>query len=92
MPPSSSTWCAPTTPRWFDPGESFYAYLLDPDGCVIDDLMVYRRAKDHYLVVVNASNADKDWAWLNAVNDGEVLLDRARPGLQGAPPGEPGAT
>jgi len=64
--------------RWFDPGQAFYAYLLDPDGNVIDDLMVYRRAPDLYLMVVNAVNEDKDWAWLNSVNDGEVLLDRQR--------------
>ncbi len=68
--------------RWFDPGQSFYSYFLDQDGRVIDDLMVYRRGRDLYLMVVNASNADKDWAWLNAVNNGEVLIDRARPGLR----------
>jgi len=68
--------------RWFEPGESFYSYLLDPDGRVIDDLFVYRRRKDLFLLVVNAANADKDWAWLNAVNQGEVLLDRERPHLR----------
>jgi glycine hydroxymethyltransferase len=68
--------------RWFEPGESFYAYFLDQDGAVIDDLMVYRRRKDLYLMVVNAANADKDWAWLNAVNNGEVLIDRERPDLR----------
>jgi glycine hydroxymethyltransferase len=67
--------------RWFEPGESFYCYFLDPEGTVIDDLMVYRRAKDLYLMVVNAANADKDWAWLNAVNNGEVAIDRERPDL-----------
>ncbi len=67
--------------RWYAPGESFYAYLLDLDGNVIDDLLVYRRALDRFQIVVNASNADKDWAWLNAVNNGEVLLDRQRPDL-----------
>ena len=68
--------------RWYAPGESFYSYLLDPDGKVIDDLLVYRRNRDRFQIVVNASNADKDWAWLNAVNNGEVLLDRERPDLQ----------
>jgi glycine cleavage system T protein len=68
--------------RWFDPGQSFYSYFLDPDGHVIDDLMVYRRRKDLYLMVVNAVNADKDWAWLNAVNEGKVLIDRERPDLR----------
>ncbi len=68
--------------RWYAPGESFYAYLLDADGKVIDDLLVYRRAKERFQIVVNASNADKDWAWLNAVNNGEVLIDRERPDLR----------
>ncbi len=68
--------------RWYEPGESFYAYFLAPDGRVIDDLFLYRRKKDLYLMVVNASNADKDWAWLNAVNNGEVLIDRQRPDLR----------
>ena len=69
-------------PRWYAPGESFYSYLLDPDGKVIDDLLVYRRGRDLFQIVVNASNADKDWAWLNAVNNNEVLLDRQRPDLR----------
>ncbi len=60
-------------------GESLYTHFLDPEARVIDDLLVYRRDKDHYLVVVNASNDDKDWAWLNAVRDGQVRVDRARP-------------
>ena len=68
--------------RWFAPGESFYSYFLDPGGRVIDDLMVYRRRQDLFLMVVNAANADKDWAWLNAVNDGQVLIDRERPDLR----------
>jgi glycine hydroxymethyltransferase len=60
-------------------GESVYTHFLDPDAHVIDDTLVYRRGEDKYLVVVNASNDDKDWAWLNAVREGTVLVDRARP-------------
>mgnify|MGYP005840343201 CR=1 FL=1 len=67
--------------RWLDDGQSLYAYLFDPDGNVIDDIMVYRRRTNQYLLVVNASNADKDWDWLNAVNEGRVILDRDRPAL-----------
>lgn len=62
-----------------DVGESCYTHFLDPDSNVIDDTLVYRRSADAYLVVVNASNDDKDWAWLNAVKDGKVLVDRDRP-------------
>ncbi|MFC1936599.1 glycine cleavage system aminomethyltransferase GcvT [Chloroflexota bacterium] len=60
-------------------GESLYTHFLDPDANVIDDLLVYRRGEEKYLVVVNASNDDKDWAWLNAVREGKVLIDRQRP-------------
>ena len=60
-------------------GESVYTHLLDPHANVIDDLLVYRRGEDRYLVVVNASNDDKDWTWLNAVREGKVLVDPARP-------------
>jgi glycine hydroxymethyltransferase len=60
-------------------GESCYTHFLDPNANVIDDLLVYRRGKEKYLVVVNASNDEKDWAWLNAVRNGEVLVDKSRP-------------
>jgi glycine hydroxymethyltransferase len=60
-------------------GESCYTHFLDPDANVIDDLLVYRRDQEKFMVVVNASNDDKDWAWLNAVLNGEVLVDRDMP-------------
>ncbi len=60
-------------------GESLYTHFLDPDANVIDDLLVYRRAMDIYLMVVNAANDAKDWAWLNAVRAGQALVDRDRP-------------
>ena len=65
-----------------DDGQSLYGYLLDPDGNVIDDIMVYRRKKDLYMMVVNAANADKDWDWLNAVNDSRVIIDHDDPAKQ----------
>lgn len=60
-------------------GESCYTHFLDPDANVIDDTLVYRRDKEKYLVVVNASNDAKDWAWLNAVRKGEVIIDNEQP-------------
>ncbi len=62
-----------------DIGESCYTHLLDPDSNVLDDCLVYRRAEEKFLVVVNASNDDKDWAWLNAVKNGDVLVDNVQP-------------
>ncbi|MBI3160907.1 MAG: glycine cleavage system aminomethyltransferase GcvT [Chloroflexi bacterium] len=61
------------------PGESLYTHFLTPDADVIDDTLVYRRGWDDYLVVVNASNDDKDRAWLESVRDGKVKIDNARP-------------
>jgi len=68
--------------RWIGDGQSQYAYLLDPDGKVIDDLFIYRRAADRYMLVVNAANAEKDLAWLRAANSRKYLIDRARPELE----------
>ncbi len=62
-----------------EPGESQYAFLLDPDGHVIDDLIIYRLSPARFMMVVNAANADKDWAWLQAVNGREVRMDEDRP-------------
>jgi glycine hydroxymethyltransferase len=64
------------------PGESLYTHFLDPDANVIDDTLVYRRAADKFLMVVNASNDDKDRTWLEAVRDGKVRIDNARPGAR----------
>jgi glycine hydroxymethyltransferase len=68
--------------RWIGNGQTQYAYLLDPDGNVIDDIFIYRRAADRYMLVINASNAEKDWDWLNAVNSGKYLIDREHPDLE----------
>lgn len=64
------------------PGESLYSQFLTPDADVIDDTLVYRRAWDKYLVVVNASNDDKDRTWFESVWDGRVKIDNARPWSQ----------
>ncbi|GAB4465023.1 MAG: hypothetical protein Kow0070_27250 [Anaerolineales bacterium] len=62
-----------------EPGESLYTHFLTPDADVIDDTLVYRRAWDKYLVVVNASNDDKDRTWFEAVRDGKVRIDNRKP-------------
>ncbi len=64
------------------PGDSLYSYFLDVDGKVLDDTMIYMRGPEKYMVVVNASNNDKDWAWLNAVKDNRVFMDRERPWIR----------
>jgi glycine cleavage system T protein len=51
-------------------GGSQYSYLLDANGDVVDDIMLYRLEKERYLIVVNASNNDKDWDWVRSWNDG----------------------
>jgi len=61
-------------------GSSHYTYFLDVDGIPLDDLMIYRLAQAHFLVVVNASNNDKNWQWLQALINGEVMIDPRHPG------------
>ncbi|MDY7040686.1 MAG: glycine cleavage system aminomethyltransferase GcvT, partial [Chloroflexota bacterium] len=65
--------------RWLEDGQSQYTYLFTSEGEVIDDLIVYRRRADLYTLVVNAANAEKDWAWLKAVNSGGVVIDLDMP-------------
>ena len=45
-------------------GQAQYAGLMMPNGAFVDDLLVYRLAADHFLLVVNASNVAKDYAWI----------------------------
>jgi len=65
-----------------EPGESQYSFLLKPDGSVIDDLIIYRLSPARFMLVVNAANAEKDYAWLRAVNNREVCIDADRPWAQ----------
>lgn len=62
-------------------GQAQYSYLLDPDGQVIDDVFVYRRGAERFMLVVNAANAERVEDWLRAVNERRCLIDRASPGL-----------
>jgi aminomethyltransferase len=45
-------------------GQAQYSGLLNEQGGFVDDILVYRRAADRYLLVVNAGNKDKDVAWV----------------------------
>ena len=54
-------------------GQAHYTALTTPSGTVIDDLLVYRLAGDHLLLVVNASTTDKDWEWISSHHKGESV-------------------
>jgi len=60
-------------------GRAQYAFLLTPDAEVLDDLLLYRLDENDFFLVVNAGNQDRVRAWLEAVNDGDVVIDRDRP-------------
>ncbi len=51
--------------RLKQPGRALYTCMLNHDGGIIDDLIVYRRADDRYRLVVNAATRDNDLAWIN---------------------------
>jgi aminomethyltransferase len=50
-------------------GKVQYSCLPNDDGGIVDDLLVYRITEDHYFLVVNASNIEKDWNWISSHND-----------------------
>jgi aminomethyltransferase len=47
-----------------DDGQAHYTFMLNEKGGVIDDLILYRLAEDHFLLVINAACIDEDVAWL----------------------------
>jgi aminomethyltransferase len=50
-------------------GKAQYSCMPNGNGGIIDDLIIYRIAHDHYFLVVNASNIEKDWNWISSHND-----------------------
>jgi aminomethyltransferase len=58
-------------------GRSHYTLLSNETGGAIDDAYLYRFVENEYLLVVNASNREKDWAHLIALSAGEARTDAA---------------
>lgn len=56
--------------RLKQPGKALYSCMLNYDGGVIDDLIVYFMRNDWYRMVVNAATRDKDLAWINEQSAG----------------------
>ncbi|KQS35327.1 glycine cleavage system aminomethyltransferase GcvT [Pedobacter sp. Leaf194] len=55
-------------------GKVQYSCLPNKDGGIVDDLLVYRIDEKSYMLVVNASNIDKDWNWITQFNDKGVEM------------------
>ena len=51
------------------PGKVQYSCFPNGKGGIVDDLLVYQIAENDYLLVVNAANMDKDWAWVSQQNE-----------------------
>lgn len=58
-------------------GKAQYSCLPNNDGGIVDDLIVYKIEDNHYMLVVNASNIDKDWDWISKHNDLGVTMENA---------------
>jgi aminomethyltransferase len=59
------------------PGKVQYSCYPNGKGGIVDDLLVYKMNDEKYLLVVNAANIDKDWAWVNSQNNFGVKLTNA---------------
>ncbi|UKN02685.1 glycine cleavage system aminomethyltransferase GcvT [Paracrocinitomix mangrovi] len=51
------------------PGRAQYSCMPNDKGGIVDDLIIYMIKEEQYLLVVNASNIDKDWNWISQHND-----------------------
>ncbi|MDB5261462.1 MAG: glycine cleavage system protein, partial [Adhaeribacter sp.] len=56
------------------PGKVQYSCFPNAVGGIVDDLLVYCLAFEEYMLVVNASNVQKDWDWINSFNTGGAEL------------------
>lgn len=56
------------------PGKVLYSPMCYPDGGTVDDLLVYHLAEEHYLLVVNAANIEKDFNWIIGESRGNVSV------------------
>jgi aminomethyltransferase len=56
-------------------GKAQYSCLPNHDGGIVDDLLVYKLADEDYLLVVNASNIEKDWNWIQHFNTKGVEME-----------------
>ncbi len=56
-------------------GQAQYTCLTNEKGGIVDDLIIYRMSQDEWMLVVNASNIDKDWEWINKHNKFEVEIE-----------------
>ncbi|GAB3507914.1 glycine cleavage system aminomethyltransferase GcvT [Spirosoma knui] len=62
-------------------GKVQYSYLPNGRGGIVDDLLVYRISEAEYMLVVNASNIDKDWDWISSHNTNEVEMVNISDGM-----------
>ena len=58
-------------------GQAQYSCFPNGQGGIVDDLIVYRYDTKKYMLVVNASNIDKDWNWINRHNSFGAVLENA---------------
>lgn len=58
-------------------GKAQYSCMPNGKGGIVDDILVYRYENQSYLLVVNAANIDKDWAWIQANNSMGAELENA---------------
>ncbi len=60
--------------KLFD-GRAQYSCMPNSDGGIVDDLLIYRISEEEYLLVVNASNIQKDWDWIASHNSFGVEME-----------------
>ncbi len=59
------------------PGRVQYSAMCYEDGGIVDDLLVYRLSENEFMLVINASNIEKDFEWMKKNNPGAELQNRS---------------
>src|SRR5688572_7091527 len=62
-------------------GQAQYSCLPNEQGGIVDDLLVYKIRDNEYLLVVNASNIEKDWNWISRFNTKGAVMKNVSDGM-----------
>lgn len=68
-------------PRKLEIGAAQYSCMPNATGGIVDDLIIYKLEEEKYLLVVNGSNIEKDWEWINQFDNYEATLTNISEGM-----------
>lgn len=68
-------WVTSNDASKIEDGQAQYSCLPNDKGGIVDDLLIYRMSEEEYMLVVNASNIEKDWNWIKSQDKWDVDME-----------------